>query len=156
MLNAIVLEIAVKVIWELDHNRDCKYTHNISKLYGQLTEKSRGDLEVIYDAKSKFLAGLEGTNKKAQRVRIGDLVRMQSLQEALLANEDTMKNFKYNANFNGKSSAMGSVIWSNELIYTIPPLNRERLPEALYKYTLDRVQKTGVRNGKQAEDEEIS
>ena len=38
-------------------------------------------------------------------MRIGDLVQLQTLRDALVANEDTMKNFKYNVDFNGKSSA---------------------------------------------------
>ena len=63
MLNAIVLEIAVKVIWELDNNEDCRYTHNIRSLYEELSEKSRLELSNIYDEKLAILSGLEGTSK---------------------------------------------------------------------------------------------
>lgn len=140
MLNAIVLEIAIKVIWELDNNEDCRYTHNICSLFGELREKSRGELTEIYDGKLAMLARVEGTDKRGQRIKLGDLVQLQSLQEALVANEDTMKNFKYDGDFNGKSSAMGSVIWSNEILWTIPPLSYQRIPEALYHYTMGRVE----------------
>ena len=144
LLNAIVLEIAIKVIWELANNRDCKHTHNISKLYKGLKENSRRELEKIYDEQSTLISSLEGTDKKGQRMRIGDLVQLQTLRDALVANEDTMKNFKYNVDFNGKSSAMGSVIWSKDLLWTIPPLEHERIPEALYRYTMRRVQGTNL------------
>ena len=147
MLNAIVLEIAVKVIWELDNNEDCRYTHNIRSLYEELSEKSRLELSNIYDEKLAILSGLEGTSKGGERIRIGDLVQLQSFQDALVANEDTMKNFKYDGDFNGKSSAMGSVIWSKETLWTIPPLNYRRIPEALYHYTMSRVQKANSREG---------
>ena len=144
MLNAIVLEIAIKVTWELDNDKECRHTHNISKLYNELGEESRRELKRIYDEKFATISGLQGTNKNGQTVRIGDLVQLQSLQDALVANEDTMKNFKYDGDFNGKSSAMGSVIWSKDLLWIIPPLGHERIPEALYRYTMRRVQRANL------------
>ena len=142
MLNAIVFEIAVKVIWELDNNRECRHIHDIGALYQQLSEKSRREMEEIYDEKSAILAGLEGTDKKGNRIQLSDLVEFQSLEEALIANEDTMKNFKYDGVFNGKSSAMGSIMWDKErdLMWALPPLEHVRFPEALYYYTMDRLQ----------------
>lgn len=141
MLNAVVLEIAIKVIWELDHDEECRHIHNIDTLYDELDEESRRELKEIYDEKSAALAGLEGTNKKGQRIRLEDLVQFQSLQDALVANEYTMKHFKYDGGFNGKSSAMGSVIWDKGTLWTIPPLDQMRFPEALYRYVDNRVQK---------------
>ena len=143
ILNAIVFEIAVKVIWELDNDRECSYTHNIGALYRQLSERSRREMDEIYHEKSAILAGLEGTDKKGNRIQLSDLVEFQSLEEALIANEDTMKNFKYDGVFNGKSSAMGSVMWDKERdrIWTLPPLEHVRLPEALYHYTMARLEK---------------
>ena len=144
MLNAIELEIAIKVIWELDNQSDCRNTHNISELYDELKKESQRELKEIYDEKAEVLSGLQGTDRKSQRIRLSDLVEFQSLQDALLANEDTMKNFKYDGDFNGKSSAMGSIIWNNNRLYAIPPLNSERLPEALYHYTIGRLQRANL------------
>ena len=140
MLNAIVLEIAVKVIWEIDNERKCRYTHNIIALYRQLSERSQEELRAIYEEKSAEIAGLEGTGKNGERITISDLVELQSLEDALMANEDTMKNFKYDGVFSEKSSTMGSMIWDGNLLWTFPPLKRIRLPEALYSYTKDRVE----------------
>lgn len=78
---------------------------------------------------------------EGKRIRLTDLVQLQSLQEALVANEDTIKNFKYDGNFKGKSSAMSSVIWNSEALWTIPTLNLTRLSEALCQCTIDRVEK---------------
>ena len=144
MLNAIAFEIAIKVIWELDHRKDCRFAHNISDLFQELTEKSRGDLEAIYDMKSASLARLQGNYTKGRRIRLGDLVSFQSFRDALAANEETMKNFKYEGNFDGKSSAMGSLIWGEDLLYTLPPSKQERIPEALYNYVKVRVNKTSL------------
>lgn len=139
MLNAVVLEIAIKVLWELDNDNKCRHTHDINTLYEELNEKSRRELKNIYNEKLAVLAGLKGTNKEGQEIRIDDLVHFQSLKDALIANEDTMKNFKYDGDFNGKSSAMGSLIWNEEVFWTMPPLGHVRLREALYHYTVGRV-----------------
>ncbi len=140
MLNAVVLAIATKVLWELDNNLECRHTHNIIALYGELDERSQRDIRTIYDEKLAILAGLEGPDKKGQRMRLGDLVKFQSLREAPKANEATMKNFKYDGEFKGKGSAMGGVIWDSKVFWTLPPLNFVRFPEALCEYTADRVQ----------------
>ena len=143
MLYAIVFEIAVKIIWELDNQRTCRYTHDISSLYRELSEKSQQEIRKTFDAKSVALSQLEGTNKKGKRIRLGEIVRLQSLEDALEANEDVMKNFKYETRFNGKSSVMGSVIWSDELVWMLPPMN-DRFPDALFRYTVDRVKEAGL------------
>ena len=147
MLNAVVLEIAIKVTWELDNEKECRYTHDIAMLYKELNEKSQRELKEIYNEKLAMLAGLEGTDKKGQQVTLGGLVQFQSLQDALVANEDTMKNFKYDGDFNGKSSAMGSVIWDEKTLWTVPPLDHVRFPEALYRYTVERVEGANSNEG---------
>ena len=139
LLNSIVLEITVKVIWELDNNAACPHTHNIRRLYGELEDKSQQELKQIYDDKAALLAGLGGNDKKGRSIRLGELVQLQSLHEALEANEDTIKNFKYDTEFKGKSSAMGSIIWEGDIGWTLPPLS-QRIPEALYCYAKNRLQ----------------
>ena len=139
MLNAIVLEIAIKVLWELDNKKESRHTHDIGSLYKELNRKSRQQVRRIYDGKSAALAGIEATNKAGERARLGDIAQLQSLEEALQANEETMKNFKYDGEFKGKSSAMGSVIWDKETLWTMPRLDQVRFPEAVYRYTMDRL-----------------
>ena len=141
MLNSIVFELTIKVIWELDHNQQCRYTHNISSLYSELKEKSRRELRDIYLKKSRQMATLEATDKQGNQTMLGNLVDFQSFEDALASNEDTMKNFKYDGVFKGKSSVMGSVIWNSETIWTLPPLQNP-LPETLYYYARDRIQAT--------------
>ena len=138
MLYAIIFEISIKIIWELDNNKECRFTHNISELFDELSYDSQQCLGNIFDEKSTAIAQLQGTDKSGNPVRIGDLVEFQSIREALEANEDVMKNFKYETRYNGKSSLMGSVIWSAELVWILPQIG-ERLPEALYRYVEDRV-----------------
>ena len=138
MLYAIVFELSIKVIWELDHNEDCRFTHNIGALYNELAPVSKDRIREIFGEKLTALAGLQGTNRKGERVIIGELVELQSLRDALEANEDTMKNFKYDTKFRGKSSVLGSMIWTDELYYVLPSLD-DNFIDALFRYTVDRV-----------------
>ena len=94
MLGAIALEIAIKVVWELDNSYECRFTHDVMTLFSELTERSQRELRSMYNEKSAIIAKLEGTDRKGKRIRISDLVEFQSFDEALTANEDTMKNFK--------------------------------------------------------------
>ena len=146
ILNSIVLEIAIKVIWELDNNAECRHIHDIACLFSELSKKSQEELTEIYDEKVASLASIEGRDQQGKQVLIGDLVLFQTLQEALVANEDTMKNFKYDLIFKGNSSAMGSVIWDDKVFWTFPAQTHQRLPEALYQYANNRVQKANRDN----------
>ena len=135
MLYAIVFEIVIKVVWTLDKRMDCPYRHNIARLYDQLSDKSRQDIEAIYRDETAAFAII----RDEILARFGEYVQFHSLEEALIANEDTMKNFKYSNKFEGKSSILGSVTWGKETLWTLPSLDGARFPEALYEYAADRV-----------------
>ena len=139
MLYSIVFEIAIKVIWELDNQKDCRNTHDIGNLYDQLSEASQQHIQSLYDQRLSALTALEGNNKEGVRVKVIDLTTFQSLRDALRANEDTMKNFKYEVKYKGKSSAIGNVIWNETTAWIIPPIY-DCFPEALYRYTVDRLE----------------
>lgn len=140
-LNALVLEIAIKVIWELDNAKECRYIHDIYQLYQELDPASQSDLNNLFNEKATIIANMEGDAQDGTRIRIGDLVQFQSWEDTLRANRDIMQNFKYDGEFNGKSSAMGSVMWNNETLWIFPGLNFVRFPEAVYQYVYDRLQK---------------
>lgn len=148
MLDAIVFEISVKVLWELDHDADCRNTHNIGALYAELSHSSQRDIKEIYDDQSANLSSVEATDSEGHTKRLADLVPFQSLDEALLANADTIRNFKYEGSFKGKSSVMGSAMWDGNTFWTLPRLEHrigERLPESLYNYTAKRVREANFK-----------
>ena len=146
MLNAIVLEIAIKVIWELDNGGKCKHTHDISKLFKNLDCTSQSDLKCLFDEKTRLLANLEVTRGET-RIRLGELLQFQSWEETLVANRGVMVKFKYDGRFKGKSSAMGSAMWNEDggIVWMLPPMNDSFL-EALCRYTMDRFQKAIQKN----------
>ena len=137
MLYSIVFEIAIKVVWTLENQATHKNTHNIAKLYKELSSQSQLEIHKIYCEERVTFCRVG----KAIFSQLGKVVNFQSLKEALLANEDTMKNFKYHHEFKGKSSVFGSVIWGAETFWVLPPLEGARFPEALYVYVADRVEK---------------
>ena len=141
MLNAIIFEIAIKILWELDNEKKPKNTHDIFKLYEGLKPNSQSDLKSLYDEKVKLLAGTEG-NQGGQQVRFGDLVQFQSWEDALHANRDVMVNFKYDGIYKGKSSAMGSAVWNNETLWMMPPIEWSQFAESICLYVKDEVEKT--------------
>ena len=138
MLFAIVFEISIKVIWTLDNHRDCPYTHKIEKLYESLAEDSQRNIEEIYHNETVAFAHI----KKEIFSNFAENIQFHSLKEALIANEDTMRNFKYSNKFEGKSSILGSLFWGKETVWALPSLNSARFPEAIYRYAANRVEKS--------------
>lgn len=137
MLHSIVFEIAIKVIWTLDKQASVRPTHNITELFEELSRKSQQQIERVYRKESIAFPRL------AEKIftQLGEVIHFQSLKEALTANEDTMKNFKYRHQFKGKSSILGSVIWGKENFWVLPYLEGARFPEALYLYVENRIEK---------------
>ena len=138
MLYSIVFEIMIKVVWALDNQKECRFTHDIATLYNELNEKSRQQVRNTYCEETAALREIG----KIIRRKFDKTVEFHSLDEALEANEDTMKGFKYSNKFEGKSSTLGSVIWTGETLWTLPSLNKARFPEALFRYVENRVQKS--------------
>ena len=119
-LYATVLEITIKIMWELNNRKECKHNHNICKLYEEIDENGQEKIRKFFDEKVSELDGLEG-EMGSKKIRLGDLVQFGSLEEALKSNEDTMKNFKYDNKFEGKTNAISSTIWNDETLWALPP-----------------------------------
>ena len=143
MLHCIILELAIKVIWELEKREACKNTHCIDSRYKDLDSTSQSDLRRLFDEKAQRLADLEGTIEGKQK-RYKELVQFQSWEDTLAANRDVMVNFKYDGEFKGRSTAMGGVMWMGDgtTVWALQPINGS-FPEALHRYTMDRVEKSG-------------
>ena len=58
------------------------------------------------------------------RDRVGRIVNLkldlQTLEDALEVNEQTVTNFKYDGKINGKSSVLCSTMWTDNRIYALP------------------------------------
>ena len=131
-LYAIVFELAIKIIWEIEKEKECRRTHNILDLYKELSFKKQSPIKDLYDNQVSIIKNLEG-ERGGKKIRFKDLADFQSLDEALKSNQDTITNFKYDGQFRGKSSVMGSVIWNNKGIWTLPK-GLVVFPKELLKY----------------------
>ena len=131
-LYAIVFELAIKIIWETDKGKECRRTHNILDLYKELSCEKQSQIKDLYDNQVSIIKTTEG-QRGGRRIRIKNLADFQSLDEALESNQDTITNFKYDGQFRGKSSVMGSVIWNNKGIWTLPK-GLVVFPKELLKY----------------------
>ena len=140
MLCAIVLEIAIKVLWDLEYCEEPKHEHEIKTLYRNLDSQTQVDLKKMYYKKAEELA--KSKTSDGRRVHQVSKIAM-SLEEVLSANSDIMKNFKYDNKFKNKSSAMGVVLWNNKKrrVYSLPSMGREIFPEALFKYVKEQADK---------------
>ena len=131
-LYAIVFELAIKIIWETDKGKECRRTHNILDLYKELSLKKQSPIKDLYDNQVSIIKNREG-ERGGKKIRFKDLADFQSLDEALKSNQDTITNFKYDGQFRGKSSVMGSVIWNSKGIWTLPE-GFVVFPKKLLKY----------------------
>lgn len=98
VIYVIIIELAFKEIWMLDNRReDFKKSHDIKRLFSELTEGTKADITKIYDKCShEHKVFWEKALKK-------DITTMASLEEALEWNENAMKNFKYDRKYGEKN-----------------------------------------------------
>ena len=121
-LYAMVFELSIKIIWEIEQGKEPSYHHNILPLYRQLSQASQQKISDMYDIQisnmEKFISECNG-----RRNRGGEIVNLkldlQSLEDALEVNEQIVKNFKYDGQLNGKSSVLCSIMWADDTMWIL-------------------------------------
>ena len=107
-LQAMVLELLVKIFFELDTNREAPFTHNLPKLYKKLRSATQQHIEAKYN---------EAHERKCQRfVQVPD-VTFHPFSDVLQNNEKTVKNFKYDAMGVDSNSAFDSTFFQEVFAY---------------------------------------
>ena len=139
-LYAVVLELCIKIIWEIEHNTPPKPNHDIFSRYRELSKESRQAISDMYDTQ---VQNTENTISRANFGVVdnkGDVVnlciQLQSLEDALKSNPQTMRDFKYDGKLTGKSSVFGSIMWSTDRIYILPNPEFIVFPEHLLTYAI--------------------
>ena len=136
MLCSIVVENSIKVLWEVENKTECGHTHNILKLYSHLYKTTQQRISELYDDVVLRFSKIEGTFK-GKVINLSDVVKFASLEQALKSNEMTMKNFKYDNKFEGKTSVMGNAVWNQETIWVFPA-GQEAFATVLFRYVKER------------------
>ena len=148
LLNVTVFELGIKMLWEIDKGSKPSNTHNITALFECLSDSTKRHLKNLYEDTRARLIEHPITHRDGQPAILGDLIAFQSLDEALKANEDTIKNFKYDMQVRGKSTVLGGLWWNLEtgLMWARPP-GGPSFVDALYAYVNNRVAQCGEAQG---------
>ena len=117
--HAIVVEIATKIIWAIDKGEQCEKTHDILRLYKELSIDKQQRIKELYDDQVSAFK-VQGRKGDGSSVHLEKLVDLKSLEETMKANENTIRDFKYDGQFHGKSSAIGGVIWNDQTVWVMP------------------------------------
>ena len=134
-LHAIVIEISIKAIWEVERNQPPAHTHNIFALYAELSLKSQQAIVNMYNTQ------ISNTKKVlSQYINEGrtmdTVMDFKSLEETLQSNEKIIKNFKYDARRSGKSSGLGSYMWKDNHTYILLAKEVTIFPKLLLDYAI--------------------
>ena len=135
MLCAILVENTIKILWELEHNQECEYSHNVQNIYNELGNLTRTEIRNMYDKQTTAFAAIEGT-MEGKAVKLGDIVQLASFEQALQSNAATMRNFKYDNKFQGKTSVFANAIWDQDTIWTLPS-GHKPFAVSLFEYMMD-------------------
>ena len=119
-LYAVVFEIAIKIIWEVENKKECEHHHRILDFYTELSPERQSNIRQLYEKQSARVRRETATDRTGRRGCVDDLSEFQSLEDALKANYDTVTNFKYEGRFHGKSSVIAGVIWNHDRIWVLP------------------------------------
>ena len=133
-LYAVSFEISIKIIWEIEQGESAPYSHNILRLYEELSPASQQKISDMYDS--------QVSNMKKLIAQIPECAHynwdLQSLEDALEVNESVVKNFKYDGEIRGKSSVFCSMMWADDEILISPQITAEAIvfPKALFNYAI--------------------
>ena len=138
-LYAVVFEIAIKIIWEVENQKECEHHHRILDFYTELSPERQLHIRQLYEKQSNLVRRETYTDRAGRRGYVDDLVEFQSLEDALKANYDTVTNFKYKRRFHGKSSVIAGIIWKDDG-YWIFPNKYIVFPKEIMKYVTECVE----------------
>jgi hypothetical protein len=109
-LQAVILELIIKILFELDTHNAAPFTHNLGKLYPKLGTETKKMLTESYDkARGR-------RRKQFPDANIKD-VHFHPFGDVLDNNEKTVKNFKYDAIGVKSNSSVDGVFYSEVLKY---------------------------------------
>ena len=138
--HSIVVEIATKIIWAIDKGEQCEKTHDILRLYKELSIDKQQRIKELYDDQVSAFK-VQGRKGDGSSVHLENLVDLKSLEETMKANENTIRDFKYDGQFHGKSSAIDGIIWRRKWeTFWIMPERFVIFPRSLLNYAKENLE----------------
>jgi HEPN domain-containing protein len=87
-LEAVAFELAIKIYFEIDNNKEAPHTHNLGEIFPKLSETTRKDIE-------NFFAQEVVVKAKLMENVIGKKLYIPEFKEAISNNSEMVMNFKY-------------------------------------------------------------
>lgn len=109
-LQAVILELIIKILFELDNNKAAPFTHNLVKIYRDIRDDTKVVLTKSYN-EARERRRIQFTNAKIEDVQF------HPLDDVLSNNEKTVKNFKYDAMGVKSNSSVDGVFYSEVFKY---------------------------------------
>lgn len=106
-LRAFILELIIKIFYELDQKKPSKKTHNILEIFQNLNDDSKKFIE------SKFNEVRKNNIKKFET--IDKAVIFHTLEEVLKSNHVMVTNFKYDGKFNRLNPSTNDIFYKEIL-----------------------------------------
>ena len=141
-LYAIIFELSIKIIWEIENGEKCRHTHKILEIYTELSSEKQLHIKSLYNNQATIIRTMKKQPEKSKALN-NNSIKFQSLDEALESNENTVINFKYDGIFQGKSSLIGGVIWNKEDSWILPHVSVV-FPKELLQYAKENVTSQSV------------
>ena len=113
-LQSVILELIIKIYYELDVQKEAPFTHDLLKVFGYLNEDTKRFIE------QKFNEARE--RKEEIFKRITDDVIHHELHEVLALNQNLIKNLKYDA-MGVKANSSADGIFYKEIVENIERKN---------------------------------
>ena len=110
--------------------------HNIITIFSQLSHETKKSIEDMYQDQTNAFSAIKAT-RHDQGIKLGDIVQLASLEQALESNKETIKNFKYDNKFQGTTSVVGNAIWDDDTIWILPSAHKP-FAEALFEFAKKR------------------
>ena len=134
-LYAVVFELCIKIIWEIEHNKTPKPNHDILSRYRELSKDTRQAISDLYDTQVRNTKHIISQANSGGNV-VNLCIELQSLEDALTSNQETIKNFKYDGKLDKKSSVLCSIMWDENEIYVLPKPEIVIFPQLLLDYAI--------------------
>ena len=115
-LAAVVFEVAIKIIWEIENQKECEHHHRILDFYTELSPERQLHIRQLYEKQLDLIRRETYTDCAGRDY----FVEFQSLEDALKANYDTVTNFKYKGGFHGKSGVIAGIMWKDDGQWIFP------------------------------------
>ena len=134
---ALVFEIGIKLVWELENAKECEHTHDIHRLYCELSGNSQTRIEEIYKKdRGRMEKEVRKIMAKAARTWKGRINPYCSLEEALHLNKSVVTNFKYDGQFDWKNIVFQNALFDadKETLWTLPQTHQSHFLENLFEY----------------------